>query len=137
MTKKDDKATRTKVHLPPDVVAAFRALGDDWEAKIEAVLRAHLDRPAKNKMRDFFNDVAGPYLPQIEAVTREVASKVAKDVAMAAATAAMASWSASNPTKAETAARPKPAPSAKPRTATRPKTTAKPKPAAKAAPRKK
>ncbi len=105
MTKKDDKPKRAKVHLSPEVVQAFKDQGQDWEAKIEAVLRAHLDKPAKGKMRDFFADMAGPYMGQIEAVTREVASTVAKDVAAAAAAAAMASWAA-NSAKAKTATKP-------------------------------
>lgn len=104
MSKKDEKPKRTKVHLSPDLVAAFRTQGDDWEARMEAVLQAHLDKAGKGagKVRAFFEDVAGPHMPQLEAVARDVAGKVAKDVAMAAA-AAMASWAANTTaTKAKT-----------------------------------
>lgn len=105
MSKKDEKPKRTKVHLSPDLVAAFRTQGDDWEARMEAVLQAHLDKAGKGagKVRAFFEDVAGPHMPQLEAVARDVAGKVAKDVAMAAAAAAMASWAANTTaTKAKT-----------------------------------
>ena len=96
MSKKDEKAKRSKLHLPHDLIAAFKGQGEDWEARIETVLRAHLDKPATGagKVRAFFEDVAGPHMPQLEAVAREVAGKVAKDVAVAAAAAAMASWAA-------------------------------------------
>ena len=109
MSKKDEKAKRSKLHLPHDVVAAFKDQGDDWEARIETVLRAHLDKPAKGagKVRAFFEEVAGPHMPQLEAVAREVAGKVAKDVAVAAAAAAMASWAANTTTtKAKPATKP-------------------------------
>jgi BrnA antitoxin of type II toxin-antitoxin system len=112
MSKKDEKPKRTKVHLSPELVAAFRAQGDDWEARIEAVLQAHLDKgdrgagKSAGKVRAFFEDVAGPHMPQLEAVARDVAGKVAKDVAMAAAAAAMASW-ATNAAAAKAKAPPK------------------------------
>jgi BrnA antitoxin of type II toxin-antitoxin system len=111
MSKKDEKAKRAKVHLDPGLVAIFKDQGDDWEARIEAVLRAHLDKSAKGagKVRAFFEDVAGPHMPQLEAVAREVAGKVAKDVAVAAAAAAMASWAANTATT-------KPKPKAEPDT---------------------
>ena len=109
MSKKDEKPKRAKVHLAPDLVAVFKEQGDDWEARIESVLRAHLDKTTKGagKVRAFFEDVAGPHMPQLEAVAREVAGKVAKDVAVAAAAAAMASWAANTAT-AKTKAKPKP-----------------------------
>ena len=102
---KDGKTKRVKVHISPELAKALGS--DDLDATVEAILQAHLDRrgdsfgATKEKVRKFVEDVAGPHMPQLEAVAKDVAAKVAKDVATAAFTA----WAAS-------AAKPKAAPAA-------------------------
>ena len=102
---KHDKHKRVKVHIAADLAAALHA-GDDLDTVVEAILRAHLGENAdaapdaekadkSDKFRRFFEDVAGPHLPHFEAVAKDVASRVAKDVAAAAATAAITAWAAS------------------------------------------
>jgi hypothetical protein len=103
---KDGKTKRVKVHISPELAKALGD-GDDLDATVEAILTAHLEKredsfgAAKDKVRKFVEDVAGPHMPQLEAVAKDVAAKVAKDVATAAFTA----WAAS-------AARPKASPAA-------------------------
>lgn len=119
MPKSDDQPKGVKIRIAPDIAEAFKARGDDWEAQIDAALRAHLGQPRPErgaKMKAFFADLAGPAMPQLEQVARDVASKVAKDVASAAAAAALAAWASSKE---------KPAP-ATPKAAAAPKAAAKP-----------
>jgi hypothetical protein len=98
--KNDGKPKRVKVSIPADLANAIEAAGGDLDDTVERILRdavgeATPDRAsAKGRIAGFFHDLAGPYVPQLEAVAKEVASKVAKDVATAAAAAAMAAFAA-------------------------------------------
>ncbi|MDO9487206.1 MAG: hypothetical protein Q7J32_02450, partial [Sphingomonadaceae bacterium] len=89
---------RVKVSVPADLAKAIESAGDSVENTIERMLRATIGSGglagAKGKIAGFFQDIAGPYLPRIEAVAKEVASQVARDVATAAAAAALSTFAA-------------------------------------------
>ncbi len=99
MAKKDDAAKGVKVRIPKDIAERFEALGEDWEDRIAAALRAFLDDgPAKNLGDRIVEAVAPlrehPLAPHLEKAAKDFASKVAKDVAAAAGAAALAAWTA-------------------------------------------
>lgn len=135
MPKSEDSPKGVKIRIATDIAEAFKARGTDWEAEIDAALRAHLGQPKPErgaKMKAFFADLAGPAMPQLEQVARDVATKVAKDVA----TAALAAWASSKEKPAPAPAAAKPATAAKraakpvkpaPRRAARPAPKAPPK----------
>lgn len=123
---------RVKVSVPVELVEAIEAAGESIEDVVERLLRAAVGKPsadsAKRRFAGFLQDIAGPHLPQLEAIAKDVASKVAKDVATAAAAAALTTFAAkaaNNDKPAKKAAAPKAA--AKPRAAKAPaKPAAKP-----------
>lgn len=91
-------AKRVKVSVPAELVEAIEAAGESIEEVVERLLRAALGKPtadsAKRRFAGFLQDIAGPHLPQLEAIAKDVASKVAKDVATAAAAAALTTFAA-------------------------------------------
>gem|GEM_PF-7088935 len=99
MSKKDKRdAKRVKVSIPAELAEAVEATGADLDATVERLLRDALghgtaDR-TKGKLAGLIQDLAGPHLPQLEAIAKDVASKVAKDVATAATAAALAAFTA-------------------------------------------
>jgi hypothetical protein len=99
MTKKKSGkggTKRVKVSIPAELADAIEAAGDSVEEVVERLLRDALGKPTadkgKNKFAGFLQDLAGPHLPQLEAIAKDVAAKVAKDVATAAATAALTTF---------------------------------------------
>lgn len=139
---------RVKVWIPGDLARAIQASGGDLEDTVEELLRGALGSgtpdSGQSKLSGFLQSIAGPYLPQLEAVAKDVASKVAKDVATAAAAAALTTFAtkaaekpapapaapkpaAPKPAAAKPAAR-KPAPAPKSRAAARPRPPVKPAP---------
>ena len=100
MTKKKGKdgARRVKISIPVELADAIEAAGDSVEEVVERLLRDALGKPTadkgKNKLAGFLQDLAGPHLPQLEAIAKDVAAKVAKDVATAAAAAALTTFAA-------------------------------------------
>lgn len=123
MAKKDDDAKGVKVRLPKDVVDYFQALGEDWEDRIVRALRSIADESPVKNLGDRIADAVAPLrdhplAPHVEKAAKEFASKVAKDVAVAAGAAALAAWTAGLTKKDEkpaTEAKPKPAPKGKPK----------------------
>ena len=95
---KGEDAKRVKVSIPAELAEAIEAAGDSVEEVVERLLRGALGQPtadkAKRKIAGFLQDIAGPHLPQLEAIAKDVASKVAKDVATAAAAAALSTFAA-------------------------------------------
>ena len=91
-------ARRVKVSVPAELVEAIEAAGESIEDVVDRLLRAALGKPsadsAKRRFAGFLQDIAGPHLPQLEAIAKDVASKVAKDVATAAAAAALTTFAA-------------------------------------------
>ena len=145
---KGDDAKRVKVSIPAELAQAIEAAGDSVEDTVERLLRSALGKPtadsAKRRFAGFIQDIAGPHMPQLEAIAKDVASKVAKDVATAAAAAALTTFAAkaagdAKPTRraagdakpTRRAAAPKPAakkPGPKPRAANPTANTAEPDP---------
>lgn len=122
---KSDDAKRVKVSIPAELAEAIEAAGDSVEEVVERLLRGALGQPtadkAKRKIAGFLQDIAGPHLPQLEAIAKDVASKVAKDVATAAAAAALTTFAAKAagdpapaPKRAAPAPKPRKAPARKP-----------------------
>jgi len=95
---KSDDAKRVKVSIPAELAEAIEAAGDSVEEVVERLLRDAHGQPtadkAKGKIANFLQDLAGPHLPQLEAIAKDVAAKVAKDVATAAAAAALTTFAA-------------------------------------------
>lgn len=89
---------RVKITIPAELAEAIEAAGDSVEETVERLLRSALGAgtadKAKGKIAGFLQDLAGPHLPQLEAIAKDVASKVAKDVATAAAAAALSTFAA-------------------------------------------
>ena len=89
---------RVKVSIPAELAEAIEAAGDSVEIVVERLLRNALGSgtadKTKGKIAGGLQDLAGPHLPQLEAIAKDVASKVAKDVATAAAAAALATFTA-------------------------------------------
>ena len=112
---KGDK--RVKITIPAELAQAIEAAGDSVEDTVERLLRSALGQPtadrAKGRLTGFLQDLAGPHLPQLEAIAKEVASKVAKDVATAAAAAALTTFAAK--AASETGSDKKPAKQAAPK----------------------
>ena len=118
---KGDDAKRVKVSVPAELVEAIEAAGESIEDVVERLLRAAVGKPtadsAKRRFAGFLQDIAGPHLPQLEAIAKDVASKVAKDVATAAAAAALTTFAAKAAGDAEPAKKTAPKPAARPRKA--------------------
>lgn len=138
--QKGDDARRVRVSVPSELVEAIEAAGDSIEEVVERLLRAALGKPgaesAKRRFAGFLQDIAGPHLPQLEAIAKDVASKVAKDVATAAAAAALTTFAAKaagDARPAKKAAAPKRA--AKPRAAATPAAKPRKAPARKPSPK--
>lgn len=115
------------LHLPADLLAAMRAAGPDWEARAVAALRAHFmesDRPLARKASKtaaaagivgLIGEVAAPalknsnLLPQMEQIAKQVAgrmvqdvaSRIAREMAQAATSAARDSLANGEPRKVE------------------------------------
>lgn len=89
---------RVRITIPAELAEAIEAAGDSVEATVERLLRDALGSgtadKAKGRIAGFLQDIAGPHLPQLEAIAKDVASKVAKDVATAAAAAALSTFAA-------------------------------------------
>lgn len=83
--KKDAASKRVKVHIAPDLAERLAASGEDLDARVDAVLRAHLEPKPQGK----FAELISEFGPQVEQAARTVATKVARDVA----TAALNAWS--------------------------------------------
>lgn len=99
MAKQHDDAKGVKIRIPRDIAERFEALGGNIEEKIASALRAHLDSDGHKTMTDRFAEAVAPLrehplAPRLEKAARDFASKVAKDVAAAAGTAALAAWTA-------------------------------------------
>lgn len=145
MSKKSKNGKgRVKVSVPVELVDAIEAAGESIEDVVERLLRAAVGKPtadsAKRRFAGFLQDIAGPHLPQLEAIAKDVASKVAKDVATAAAAAALTTFAAKAAGEAQPAkkaAAPKAAakPAAKPRAAAKPAATSRKAPARKPGPK--
>lgn len=118
---KGDDAKGVKITIPAELAEAVEAAGGSLQETVERLLRDALGQPtadkAKRKIAGFLQDIAGPHLPQLEAIAKDVASKVAKDVATAAAAAALTTFAAKAAGDAAPANKPAPKPPAKPRKA--------------------
>lgn len=91
-------AKRVKISIPAELADAIEAAGDSVEETVERLLRGALGAGSadktKGKIAGFFQDIAGPHLPQLETIARDVAAKAAKDIATAAAAAALSAFAA-------------------------------------------
>lgn len=100
MGKKKANDKSVKIRISADLAGRLEALGPDWEDQVEQILRAHLDgAPKGGKFASFIADTVAPLkdhplAPHVEKAAKDIASKVAKDVATAAAAAALAAWTA-------------------------------------------
>ena len=107
--KNKGDAKRVKVSIPADLADAVEATGADLDETVEQLLREAFERPGgdrKGRLTGFIQELAGPHLPQLEAIAKDVASKVAKDVATAAATAAHAAFTAKTVAEKDKSAEP-------------------------------
>lgn len=121
--KQDDsgKPKGHKVRIAADLYDQLAAQGDDVDARVDTILRAHLNREAKAGraagLVGLIADVAAPalkqsnLLPQMEAIAKDVASRMAREMAQAATAAAAQAWgqqrgNAEEPPQAAAAAKP-------------------------------